>query len=294
MPRLPLWGMMTTMRPKTLIVLTAALCLPCAGAQAALLAPVHVPSLRVAGNLTSAPLWTASPAPLAGPLLTLSRPQASLTSPLPSPQVQPALEAGVRPLMDGRAASQVQHVSQGLDALLKDQPALADRSPAGSYEAGMALEDLVTGRASAPAAAEPAPLAQAAAPEELAFTARASADLAASAEDFGAENGLKFSRMNGQDFLDMLAQGQTRYALQNQGSAPSPRAFAAAAVVQTEVIRMVKALLKKDQPLMPQVSRLLSIWQVFNQEMAEAAQKGSLEAVEAEAKLFADQVEQSV
>jgi hypothetical protein len=61
------------------------------------------------------------------------------------------------------------------------------------------------------------------------------------------------------------------------------------------MLRVVRALLTPNQPLNTQVRRLLSVWQVFNQEMARAAaEKGTLEAVTDEAALFASQVEASV
>jgi hypothetical protein len=57
---------------------------------------------------------------------------------------------------------------------------------------------------------------------------------------------------------------------------------------------MVKAMLKPGEPLDGKIRRILSVWNVFNQAMEEAAQKGSTQAVEDEARLFAQQVEQSV
>ena len=71
-------------------------------------------------------------------------------------------------------------------------------------------------------------------------------------------------------------------------------AYAAARTVQAGMARIVKALLKAEEPLTPQIRRVLSVWNVFNQEMAAAAEKGSLSAVEEEALLFASRVEQSV
>ncbi|MEQ1918547.1 MAG: hypothetical protein ABL955_05060, partial [Elusimicrobiota bacterium] len=49
-----------------------------------------------------------------------------------------------------------------------------------------------------------------------------------------------------------------------------------------------------DKPLTDSVHRALAVWQVFDQEMAIAASKGTLEAIVADAKLFASQVEASV
>jgi hypothetical protein len=138
--------------------------------------------------------------------------------------------------------------------------------------------------------AGPSPASQ----EELTFTAQASAGLASAAEDWGAEHGRKFSRMGGQEFLEMLDAGMARYAQQNQAKAPSPQAYAAALTVQTQLVRLVKAMLKPGEPLDGQIRRILSVWNVYNQAMQEAAEKGSTQAIEDEARLFAQQVEQSV
>jgi len=129
-------------------------------------------------------------------------------------------------------------------------------------------------------------------PEELAFAAGAAAQLALLADDIGEERGWKSSRMSGQDFLDMLEAGRERWIAQQK--APSPEAARAAGAVQESLLRIVKALLKPEEPLQGQVRRALSVWNVFDQEMAAASEKGTLEAVEAEARLFASQVEQSV
>ena len=130
--------------------------------------------------------------------------------------------------------------------------------------------------------------------EELAFTAKAALDLAVLAEDWGAERGMKASGMTGQDFLAMLDAGMALYAERHEAKAPSPQAYAAARTVQAQVVRMVKAMLKTGEPLNGQIRRILSVWNVFNQAMEEAAHKGTTSAVADEARLFASQVEQSV
>ena len=84
------------------------------------------------------------------------------------------------------------------------------------------------------------------------------------------------------------------YAKTFQAQSPSPRAYAAAVTVQKQMIRIVKAMLKPEEPLGPQIRRILSVWQVFNEAMEEAAEKGTTTAIEDEAKLFASQVERSV
>jgi hypothetical protein len=131
-------------------------------------------------------------------------------------------------------------------------------------------------------------------PEELAFASKAALELAILAEDWGAERGMKAGKMTGKDFLAMVEAGMARYEERNKSGAPSPQAYAAARTVQAGMARIVKALLKAEEPLTPQIRRVLSVWNVFNQEMAAAAEKGSLSAVEEEALLFASQVEQSV
>jgi hypothetical protein len=179
----------------------------------------------------------------------------------------------------------VQSVSEGLANM--PAPSAAD-----VHQAGDQVEDLMTGGSHSPAQPVAAP--PQSTQEELVFTARASADLASAAEDWGAEHGQKFSRMSAQDFLAMLDAGMSRYAAQNQAKAPSPQAYAAALTVQTQLVRLVKAMLKPGEPLDGQIRRILSVWNVFNQEMQGAAEKGSTQAIEDEARLFASQVEQSI
>lgn len=146
---------------------------------------------------------------------------------------------------------------------------------------------------SAPAVQTALPGAPASA-EELAFASKAALELAVLAEDWGAERGMKADKMTGKDFLAMIEAGMDRYEERNKAAAPSPQAYAAARTVQAGMARIVKALLKAEEPLSPQIRRVLSVWNVYNQEMAAAAEKGSLSAVEEEALLFASQVEQSV
>lgn len=143
-----------------------------------------------------------------------------------------------------------------------------------------------------PALPSAGPVVPKASSEELAFAAGAAAQLALAADDIGEERGLKSSRMTGKDFLDMLEAGRARWL--SRTAAPTPEAARAAAGVQESILRIAKALLKEEEPLQGQVRRLLAVWDVFNQEMALAADKGTLEAVEADARLFAEQVERSV
>lgn len=141
-----------------------------------------------------------------------------------------------------------------------------------------------------PGAALPA----AASKAELEFAADASAQLALLADDIAAEAGLRAGQMSGGDFLAVVEEAAARYAREAPG-APSAPAREAALKVQAATLRVARALLKAEQPLGTQIRRLLSVWQVFNQEMVRAAEeKGTLEGVVSEAELFASQVEASI
>ncbi|MBI5597703.1 MAG: hypothetical protein HY928_16570 [Elusimicrobia bacterium] len=126
---------------------------------------------------------------------------------------------------------------------------------------------------------------------ELDFAADASGRVALLADDIAAEAGYRSIRMSGADFSAVVAEAAAR---EDAAAAPTPQAGAAAVRVRAALLRVVKALLKPEQPLNTQVRRLLSVWQVFNEEMARAAaEKRTLEGVAAEAELFAEQVESS-
>ena len=115
------------------------------------------------------------------------------------------------------------------------------------------------------------------------------AKLAARADDLGAAKGLKASRMSGADFLAILDEARASAPL-----APTPAAAAAAREIETQVVRVARALIPTDKPLAESLSRALAVWQVFDQEMGIAASKGSLAAIVADARLFASQVEASI
>lgn len=239
-------------------------------------------------------LQTAGGPALASPSALTIASGLSLSAPpfipvLPAPLV--AMTPKDLPAAPGTPAVKLAVMSAGVQAVTEGLSRLNAPAPAQVREAGDQVEDILTGRSRA---AEPVPAAPQASQEELAFTAKAALDLATLAEDWGAERGLKSSRMQGQDFLDMLDAGLARYAEQYRSKAPSPQAYAAARTVQAQVVRLVKAMLKPGEPLDGQIRRILSVWNVFNQEMTEAARKGSTQAIEDEARLFAEQVEQSV
>ncbi|MBI4346604.1 MAG: hypothetical protein HY553_07095 [Elusimicrobia bacterium] len=129
---------------------------------------------------------------------------------------------------------------------------------------------------------------------ELAFAAGAAAELARLADELGAATGQKASAMSGRDFVALIETARSRFAADGGATAPSPAAFQAALVVHESIARVAVALLDPAQPVRPQLPRLLSVWQVFSQELEAASTEGTLEAIEAEAKLFASQVEDSV
>lgn len=131
-------------------------------------------------------------------------------------------------------------------------------------------------------------------PEELAFAARASWLLGRTADELGAQRGLASSRMSTRDFVALVKAARDKLRREQEAAAPSPRAFRAALAVMDSVVRVVDALGAKDEPLNAKVRRILSVWQVFNQAMAEAAERGTLGDIIGEAKLFAHQVEDSV
>lgn len=129
---------------------------------------------------------------------------------------------------------------------------------------------------------------------ELDFAAQASLLFSVLADDLGAQRSRKGSRMTGQDFIFLLGDAKALFALQNKELAPSPQAYKASMTVVESILRIVDALLAPEAPLAGQVRRMLSVWQVFNQAMLEASEKGTLEAIEEDALLFARQVEESV
>ncbi|MBI5625504.1 MAG: hypothetical protein HY924_17130 [Elusimicrobia bacterium] len=177
----------------------------------------------------------------------------------------------------------VAELNQGFADIATSPAMESDAGETDAHGAGKALEGLLTGQEEAPGS----PATQ----EELSFTAQASLNFALAADDVGVERGHKANTMKGQDFLDMLVEADKRLS---QAKAPSLRTREAASVVRQQVIRVVRALIDPAKPLAPQVRRVLSVWQVFNQEMEAASAKGLLEAIEAEARLFAEQVEASV
>lgn len=151
-------------------------------------------------------------------------------------------------------------------------------SAAASFDGGSA-------RPAAPGDAPPATAA------ELDFAAGAGSDLGRRADDLGEARGQKAGRMSGADFISLVE--DARRAADAE-PAPSPAAARAASAVRASLARVVRALTAEDKPLSDGLRRTLSVWQVFDQEMAVAAGRGTLEGISAEAALFASQVEQSV
>ena len=250
-----------------------------AWAQTRVAAPVSAP---VAGI----PLQIGAPVPglSMAPALSLSAPLSLTAAPLASPLVAPSAMRAVRPAAYAPLPVKVAALNVGISravASLADNPA----SGAAALTAGRDIEALLPGAGlSAPSAADAS-----ASPEELAFALGASQALAARADDLGAAKGLKARTMSGADFVGMLD------AARGSGApAPTPAAAAAVKEIESAVVRFARALIPADQPLVDSLSRALAVWQVFDQEMGIAASKGTLEAIVADATLFASQVEDSV
>ncbi len=237
----------------------------------------------VAPAIGIVPLQLAVPSPsfsLSPSLL----PAASLTAPLalaaPIPALAPTPAIAAAPSVPAKLAALNANAAK-IVASLAENPA----SGAAAHGAGQNLEALITGAAlSAPSA----PGSFVSTPEELVFISAVSPGLAARADDLAAAKGLKASRMTGAEFLAVLDEAR------GSGPAePTPAAAAAAKEIETQLVRVARALIPADQPLSGSINRALAVWQVFDQELAIAASKGSLDAVVADAKLFAAQVEDS-
>ncbi|MBI5201637.1 MAG: hypothetical protein HY925_08645 [Elusimicrobia bacterium] len=203
----------------------------------------------------------------------------------------PSLDmAVVRSLDFSAETGKTVHVIAGSEHLV-ERPLLAAMPLAGAIRVRGELANAIGGAAYH--ASMPASGGLAASEAELAFVAGASAELAKLADEIGAERGVKASAMTGADFLALIEAGRARFAAQAQ--APTRRAYQGALSVQANLARVARALLVPGEPVKPQLPRLLSVWQVFTQEMQGAAsEKKTVDAIEDDAKLFAEQVEQSV
>ncbi len=209
----------------------------------------------------------------------------SLTAavPVPMPLLVPSALRIIPPAASTPAPLKVAALTGDVEKIVAG---LGDK-PSGdaSLTAGRDIEALLTGAAlSAPSVAD-----ETATPAELTHVTGASASLAARADDLGAAKGLKAGTMSGSDFLGLLEE-----AARTSPPAPTPAAAEAALEVSRQVVRFARALIPAGKPLAESLSRALAVWQVFDQEMAIAASKGTLEAIVADAKLFASQVEDSV
>lgn len=127
---------------------------------------------------------------------------------------------------------------------------------------------------------------------ELDSVSGAAFALAQLADDIGAEAGMLVSRMKGSDFIATVAEAGSR--LDAAAAEPSRRAAAAAKAVRAATLRLVRALVKPEAPMALQSVRLMAVWQVLNQELLSAAVAGGIDAVVADAELFAVQVEGSI
>jgi len=234
--------------------------------------------------LSLAPLVTAAPT-LAVPVPHVSAALAAV--PLPAAAfAAPALAASPRAAasVPARLSGMAGDVKRAAAALTGGAPVSGDQA----RSAGRELEDLLTGAESASAADASTP----ATASELDFAASAGSELGRRADDLGAARGLKSSGMTGADFVALV--DDARRAADADAASPSPAAARAAAMVRASLLRVVRALVPAAKPFSESARRALAVWQVFDQEMGVAAGRGSLDAVAAEAELFASQVEASV
>lgn len=226
------------------------------------------------------PLHLAAPSPSFS-LLPSVVPSASLALVAPAPVLVPAPVVAVAPSVPAKIAA-LNAGAAKIVASLGENPS----SGSAAHGAGRNLEALLTG---AVLSSPSAPDSPASTPEELAFVSAVSPGLAARADDLAAAKGLKAARMSGAEFLAVL--DETRGS---GPAAPTPAAAAAAKEIESQLVRVARALIPADQPLSGSIRRALAVWQVFDQELAIAASKGSLDGVVEDAKLFASQVEDSV
>jgi hypothetical protein len=227
--------------------------------------------LALPGALGAQVIVRVNPAPLA-----LTPPTGVLSTPRFAPSFVPALST---PLLTPRFQAPMPLPQALPRAKTADPVGTAPNTPTGEI----------------PMPSQSGPVDIPATPEELTFVAKASAELATLADDAAAAKGLKASQMTGKDFLDILAEVRERCRATYKGFAPTPRAYAGALAVQEQTERVVRALIDPSKPLYDGIHRALSVWNVFNQEMERvASETGTVEAVEAEARLFAQQVEDSV
>ncbi|MDD5301974.1 MAG: hypothetical protein PHS14_02610 [Elusimicrobia bacterium] len=253
-----------------------------ASAQTRVAAPVAAPVTGIPLQIGAAPVPGLSMAPALSLSAPLSLSAAALA--MPAPMIAPSAIQTVRPAAFAPLPVKVAALNAGISkavASLADNPA----SGAAALTAGRDIEALLTGAGlSVPSAAD-----ETAAPAELAFALSASPSLAARADDLADSKGLKAGRMSGADFLSILEEARA-----SAPAAPTPAADAAAREITAQVVRFARALIPADKPLADSVRRALAVWQVFDQEMSIAASKGTLEAIVADATLFASQVEASV
>lgn len=228
----------------------------------------RAPLACIAPHLTAAPSLS---------LLALPSLSASLLAPQPLSIAPPAAAA---------LPEKVAALDAGITGIVESLSKTPNTDAASAQTAGRDIEALLTGAKSPAAAGETSAPASA---EELSYAAGAAHALALRTDDLGSAKGLKSRGMNGADFLGLLEEAHA-----SPPAAPTPKAASAASEVEASIIRVARALIAPDKPLDESIRRALAVWQVFDQEMAAAAAKGTLDAVVADARLFASQVEDSV
>lgn len=255
-----------------LLALPASLAAPASAQTRAV--EVRAPSAGLGASAIS--LVAPAPASLAPSALTPSLALSLTPSAIPAPV---PLAATIKP-----AAATPERLAALTAGVARAAASIGDKdaTPNSLASSGRDVEALLTGAlapASAPEAADPA----------VSFVLDASRSLASRADDLGESRGLKAATMSGGDFVGLLES-----AAASAPRGPTPAATAAAREVATALVRVSRALIPADQPLKPALPRALAVWQVFDQEMRLAAEKGGLDAIAADARLFADQVEASV
>lgn len=258
---------------KKSLLLSLLLSVP-AHAQLRVAEPVKLPGLGIAAPAFSP---TVSPLGLQSTPLGLSL-GLSLTPSIALPA--PAIVAPVvaKPAQALTPAARLTALTEGVKLAAAS---LGDKGGADAAAgAGRKIEELLTG-ALAPATAST--------PEEMSYVLGATKSLAERADELGSAKGLKAATMSGGDFTGLLEEARA-----SAPKAPTPAAESAAQAVTSHLVRVARALIPADKPLRESLPRALAVWQVFDQEMAIAADKGGLAAVVADAQLFASQVEESV
>jgi hypothetical protein len=268
-------------------------------------ARLSVPSVRVQSARTAAPATLSAKPQRLQPQSRLLLP-ASAARMAQTPVLRPSLQdqetRTAAPAVISQAASlMTQTLSRDAATVIDSLAQERERTPSDLYEDGQALEDFITGRKRAPDSKEgpksrkpPEQPVRQDTLEERTFAVIAGPELAFIADNLSGQRNMKASRINGKDFLVLIEEARSLFILQHKSNAPSPKALLCAIKVQDQLLRVAHAMIKPQEPLEGQIRMFLSVWQTFNQALAEKLDQGTLKAIEDEAVLFAQQVEASV